>query len=107
MGAREPSTPHPGNLLAVIRKLASEPSNVLLGDHAQERMWERDILDIDVFRILRSGRLVGEIEAGKRRDEWKVKIVDMIRGRREAGVVTVVIGETRLFVVTVEWEDPK
>jgi hypothetical protein len=106
MEAKEPKAPPLGRLLANIRKLATEPSNVLLSDHAQERMWERDILDIDVFRILRSGRLMGEIEAGKRRDEWKVKIVDMIRGRREAGVVTVVIGETRLFVVTVEWEDP-
>lgn len=89
----------------IIRFLAEETSRVIFGDHARERMLERDILDIDVLRVLRRGRIKGDIEPGRSDGEWKVKVVDRIKGAREAGVVTIVLQEKRLFVKTVEWED--
>jgi hypothetical protein len=100
-----PRPPRPERLTHIIRFLAEDSDRVILSDHARERMDERDIVDVDVFRVLRKGSLKGAIEPGKRPREWRCKMVDRIRGAREVGVVTVVIQEERLFVVTVEWED--
>ena len=68
-------------------------------------MSERDILDIDVFRVLRNGTLKGEVEAGRRTGDWKVKVVYRVRGSRDVGAVVVVTQAQRLVIVTVEWED--
>lgn len=69
-------------------------------------MDERDIFDGDVLRILQKGGLRGEIEQARERNEWKLKIVHLLRGHREAGVVTKVFSDsTKLLVKTVEWED--
>lgn len=38
-----------------IREIAQKTENVILGNHARERMSEREIFDIDVFRVLRQG----------------------------------------------------
>jgi hypothetical protein len=97
--------PRPERLLEIIRSLADETKHVILSDHARERMAERDIDDIDVMRVLRRGRIRGEIEPGRSNGEWKVKVVDKIKGAREAGVVTLVVREKTLFIKTVEWED--
>ncbi len=62
--------------------------------------------DADVLRILRNGDLRGEIKQGQEENEWKLKIVYLLRGIREAGVVTIVYpNSTELLAVTVEWED--
>jgi hypothetical protein len=37
--------------------------------------------------------------------EWQCKIVKHIRGGRDAGVVTIILHDGRLFLKTVEWED--
>ena len=97
--------PRPERILETIRRVAATSENVFLSEHAQDRMFERDISDLDVFRVLRKGQIKGRVENGKRAGEWKVKIVDQLKGSREAGVVTIVIGQKRLFVLTVEWED--
>jgi Domain of unknown function (DUF4258) len=97
--------PSPQSALSLVRFLAADSRFVFLGDHARERMEERDILDVDVFRVLRNGQIRGNIRAGKAADEWVIKVVDRIRGQREVGVVTVIIRKSRLFVMTVEWED--
>ena len=66
-------------------------------------MTERDILDIEVFKILRSGTLAGEPEQTPR-GEWKLKLVKRLRGNRDAGVVTIILrGDRQLLVKTVEW----
>lgn len=100
-----PRPPRPERLTRIVRSLAEDSDRVIVGDHARDRMEERDILDVDVFRVLRKGTLKGPIEPGKKFGEWRCKMVERIRGAREVGVVTVVVREQKLFVVTVEWED--
>jgi hypothetical protein len=86
-----------------IRKIAQDSENVILGNHARERMVEREIFDVDVFRIIRNGYVKGQPELTDFK-EWKCKIVLKIRGGRTAGVVTVLLHSGKLFVKTVEWE---
>lgn len=87
-----------------IRKIAEITENVILGTHARERMKEREILDVDVFRTLRQG-YVDETPELTEHNEWKAKITLKIRGGRTAGVVTVILHGGKLFVKTVEWEN--
>lgn len=68
-------------------------------------MVERDLVDADVLRTLRSGTIAGDPEKGKGDSEWKCKMINSIRGGREAGVVVVILRDGKLFVKTVEWED--
>jgi hypothetical protein len=86
-----------------IRKIAENSENVILGNHARDRMIEREILDVDVFRIIRSGHVEGQPEYTDFK-EWKCKVVLKIRGSRTAGVVVVLLHSGKLFVKTVEWE---
>lgn len=89
-----------------IHELA-EQGEVSFSDHAYERMDERSISDVQVIRVLKTGEIRGDIEPGNRNGEWKCKIVERVKGMREIGVATVVIRNARLFIKTVEWEDPK
>ena len=68
-------------------------------------MEERGITDLDALRVLRIGELSGAITPGRERGEWKCKIVAPIKGRREIGVVTILIRNCKLRIKTVEWED--
>lgn len=86
-----------------IRKIAENSENVILGNHARDRMVEREILDIDVFRVLRNGYVDDQPEFTDFK-EWKCKIVLKIRGGRTAGVVAILLHNGKLFVKTVEWE---
>jgi hypothetical protein len=95
----------PEAALESIRFLSADSKLVLFTEHALDRMEERDIYDIDVFRVLRKGRIKGKINRGKRDGECTVKIVDVIKGQREVGVVTVIISKSKLRIITVEWED--
>jgi len=88
----------------IVRRQAADSSNVILGDHARERMQERDISDIEVYRVLREGEIEGEPEKTEQ-GEWKVKVCKRLKGNRDAGVVTIILRDERLFVMTVEWED--
>lgn len=102
--------PRPSELEKTIRRLAVDPDNVrwrskLYEMHADKRQGERDIYDDMMFDVLRTGYLTGEIEPGINPGEWKAKMCKAMRGRREVGVVTIVINMQRLFVKTVEWED--
>ncbi|MBI5912643.1 MAG: DUF4258 domain-containing protein [Betaproteobacteria bacterium] len=64
-----------------IREIAQKTENVILGTHARERMSEREILDIDVFRVLREG-YVDDAPELTERNEWKCKIALKIKGGR-------------------------
>lgn len=97
----------PDEVLDRIKHLAKDSKNVGFSDHAEERMDERGITDLDVFRVLRSGDISGPIVAGKFEGEWKCKIVAPVKGRREVGVVTLLIRNKKLRIKTVEWEDVK
>src|SRR4051812_19390988 len=96
----------PGIAQQRIRLIALNSEAVILGTHARERMIERDIVDIDVFRVLRTGCIEGLPELTEQ-DEWKCKMVHQIRGGRSAGVVTIILQGQRLFIKTVEWEDER
>ena len=88
-----------------IRELALNSGNVILGNHAKERMALRDIFREDVDRILRTGDVNGQPELTEF-GEWKCKVVLLLKGRRTAGVVAVILEDRgKLFVKTVEWED--
>ena len=87
-----------------IRLIAIATENVILGEHALLRMAEREIFDVDVFRVLRNG-YVDEAPEKTAQEEWKCKVTLKIRGGRTAGVVTVILHNGKLFVKTVEWEN--
>ena len=60
----------------------------------------------DALAVLRNGMIKGDIVPGNSPGEWKCKVVDKREGSsRSIGVVTVVIGQQRLLILTVEWED--
>lgn len=102
---RHARPPRPERLLKEVRFLAEHSDRVVLTHHALQRMAERDIFDVDVLRVLRGGRIAGAILPGDRPGDWKCKLVARIKGAREVGVVSVVLCERKLVVVTVEWED--
>jgi hypothetical protein len=104
-GSVRPFAPRPEELLERIRRVAKESKNVGFSTHAEDRMDERGITDLDVLRVLRSGDIKGEVEAGRSEGEWKAKVTAPIKGRREVGVVVLVIHNRKLRVKTVEWED--
>lgn len=89
-----------------IHALARASEDVQWSFHALERMREREITDIQVLEILRSGMVVGKPELTAS-GEWQCKMVKELRGRRKAGVVTIILHAGRLFLKTVEWEDTK
>ncbi|MCJ9721136.1 DUF4258 domain-containing protein [Agrobacterium sp. SHOUNA12C] len=89
-----------------IHMAAADSANVIFGNHVLERMDERGIPDVQVLDILRTGYVNATPERTEN-DEWKCKIVKEIRGRRQAGVVTIILNNGRLFLMTVEWEDVK
>lgn len=99
--------PKPDQLLLRIRQLARDSRNVGFSSHAEDRMDERGISDLDTLRVLRTGQIAGEISPGKFEGEWKCKVVAPLKGRREAGVVVLTIRMRKLRVKTVEWEDLK
>lgn len=88
-----------------IRAIAADDERITWGEHAFERSDERDITIDDALAILRRGFLDDHIEAGKLPGEWKGKMTMHLKGRREAGVVVIVINDRELFVKTVEWEN--
>lgn len=89
-----------------IRSVALISGNVIFTNHALDRMEQRDIFDVQVYEILRTG-FVTESPTVTEFNEWKCKIVKKLRGAREAGVVTVIMRTGELCVLTVEWEDSK
>lgn len=83
----------------IIRLRASSTENVIFGDHAIERMLERDITRTDISTVL----LEGEAREVTRADggDWKVLMVKRITGVH-VGVVTIILMENELYIVTVE-----
>jgi hypothetical protein len=94
----------PGSVEARVKDLAVDTGNIDWSFHAQERMEVREIYDADVLRVLRNGHIEGSPETVGP-GEVKCKMVKPIRGNREIGVVTIIVRDSRLFIMTVEWED--
>jgi hypothetical protein len=102
-----PKPPHASQLIKRIRQLAKD-GKIAWSYHAfDERMGERNLEITDALEILRLGDIDGDIEPGKNPGEWRCVVIGSLRWTsREAGVVTVVIRDTRILVATVEWMDP-
>lgn len=100
------AVPNPAGLLTKIRFIAKEDTaKVIWGEHCRERMVERGITTEDALRVLRLGESPDGFTVGDNDGEWKIKIVAQLKGSRKIGVVTVVMTDGCLFVITVEWED--
>jgi len=100
-----PFKPPRAHLEKRIRELAKDDERIIWGDHAFDRSDERDITIRDALFVLQTGYIDGKIEAGKFLGEWKCKMTKSMKGRREIGVVVIVIKDKEIFVKTVEWED--
>lgn len=107
-----PLVPRPSEVQKLVNRLAQDSKNVRwraisYETHAEGRMELRDITDKMMFDVLRTGYVKGPIELGKNPGEIKVKMCKKMKGLRDVGVVTIVINSERLFIKTVEWEDPR
>jgi hypothetical protein len=70
-------------------------------------MGERDIDADEPSRWLTIGDIEGETKPGRNPGEWRCRVVGPLPWTsRECGVVTVVIREAKLLIVTVKWIDP-
>lgn len=88
-----------------VREAAKDSANVVITDHAKQRMAQRGISIRDVLTVLRMGH-VDVSPTPARVGEWKCTVTKRLAsGGRTAGVVTVIAGRSRLIVLTVEWED--
>lgn len=58
----------------IVRERAADTANFIIGDHALDRVEERSITTVDVYRILRTGRVKGDPEKTADGD-WKVVVV--------------------------------
>lgn len=89
----------------IIRGRAQTTVNVVIGEHAFDRIEERSIIAEDVYWILQTGFVEGE-PTYEGNGEWKTVMVRRMPGCREAGVVTIIVStDEEVFVKTVEWMD--
>lgn len=104
-GPPPPRLPHPGLLMRRIRHLARE-GKFEWKKHAFARNDLRDIDVEDVREVLRLGEIEGPIRSGQNPGEWKCKVTATPESSsRKLGVVTVVVGDAHMLLITVEWED--
>jgi hypothetical protein len=92
----------------IIRRRAAEDKTggVIFTNHTWDRVSEREITRSDIFDILRGGFCCNPYKNEK--GHWQVIVVKRISGRRDAGVVTIILDkEEKLIVRTVEWMDIK
>lgn len=88
-----------------IRDLSQDSSNIVWTTHVREQMNKRGIDSEDVLRILRTGDVENAPTQGRSADEWKMKVTRKMRGGRVAGVVTILVKDQTLRLITAEWED--
>ena len=99
--------PHPGRLIAIIRRLAADGAYKFSKHALNERLLDRGFDAEDVLKIMALGDIDGPIVAGDNEGEWRCCVVGKLPWTsREAGVVTVVVREKSLIFVTTEWIDP-
>lgn len=107
-----PLVPRASDVQKLVNQLAQDSSKVRwraqsYETHAEGRLELRDITDKMMFEVLRTGYVKGPVELGKNPGEIKVKMCKKMKGLRDVGVVTIVVNSERLFIKTVEWEDPR
>jgi len=89
----------------IVRKLADENnSGILFSKHAFDRQDERAISLNEVLFILREG-FAEEDPVLNSRGEWECTFIKKLRGERKAGVVTAIVSQEKIKVITVLWRD--
>jgi hypothetical protein len=88
-----------------VRELAANSGNLVWTEHIGQRMAQRGIDSDAVLRILRTGDVEDEPQQTEKAGDWKFKVVRKMNSGRVAGVVTVIAQNSRLVLVTTEWED--
>ena len=98
--------PEARRLEETIREIACVTAQVGFTDHALDRMHERGITDRDVYAALRQGFVeANSIEPGAQPGEQICKVTKAIKGARDIGVITAVVRDQSVIVITVQWED--
>ena len=98
--------PRPGELIRLVRLLASQGKMRFTTHALEDRMGLRGIELDDVLQILKHGDIDGRIVPGKRPGEWKCLVVGKLAWTpREAGVATIVVRQDHLIIITTEWMD--
>jgi hypothetical protein len=84
-----------------IRALAEDSRNIIVTNHAQERMVERDILYPEILRILKEGVIRKEPEKRAEEKYWSYKMEYIkFSGDKDAACL-VAIKDTKLIIITV------
>ena len=92
--------------LRIVRNRAKTTGQVIITNHAQQRMEERSLNIDDVFLILRRGGIyLAPIKNEK--SEWQAEVERRMPGGREAVVIVVVPQGPNLIVRTVMWRDDR
>lgn len=90
----------------LIKERSGDTAKVIIVGHPKARAKEREILTVDIYRILREGMVVDmptKVEGG-----WEAVICRRIRGTRDAGAATILLREDETVIVkTVMWIDRK
>ena len=91
----------------IRERLADPGANLIIGNHAYDRIELRSINDVDVLNILQKGSVLDQPELQENGRDWKIVMVRRMPGGRYAGVVTIIFSppSRKLFVKTVEWMD--
>src|SRR5690349_14013826 len=84
----------------LIRGIEQDTAKVIIGSHVKESIEEREVSDIEIYRLLQTGHCFDEPVLTEY-NEWKCKMTKKIKGNREAGVVTIILHDWYLFVKTV------
>lgn len=88
-----------------VRELAQDSQKLRWSNHIRERMIQRGIDSDAVLRVLRTGYISEDPIEGRAQGEWKLKVVRKMTSGRVAGVVTILVRDDHLRLVTAEWED--
>ncbi|MBV0932374.1 DUF4258 domain-containing protein [Marinobacterium weihaiense] len=63
----------------ILSTVAQDSSRVIFTDHAEQRMYERDISRVDVLRVLSTGKIV-EGPAQEPKGNWKMTVEGVSAG---------------------------
>ena len=88
-------------LQRLVRERSVDTENVILTDHARQRMEERAITLEDVILVLRRGRCREAPQSSDNRQDYRGKMDATVAGREVVVVAAVSIQQPQLVVVTV------
>lgn len=92
------------NLTRAVRELAEDSKNVVIGLHTEDRMYERNISFDDAIDALRTGDI--EYERTDERGDCIIRASKLMNNSRSIGAITAVVTQqSKLFLITVMWED--